>query len=249
MSLLNVKQKEMTGRTNYIGLIPYNVICVNPSREELMKILNTENISETSYVTDGKARLDFWLRNDELNVINKLSIWLEAKERISGNGNTLFINEKNQTTWGESLDAIAAKPNMNWFDVSTARPCGVGEDILYNFVVTLINAETKDGGIRLDNYNAIFEGNIEELTKLINHYSDRQIKLLTGVKDGRSRIYSRYFVKAETNSIKGLMNALEGSPFDAHYTLDGIQKYDMPTTPVNQIPKEETTTGTVRALF
>lgn len=228
-NLLNVKQKEYTGRKNYIGLIPYRVIAVNPSKEQLMSILKTENVQEPNYQNNGATRVDFWLRNDELDFVTKLSIFMENKEKVSTKGNTLFINQKNQTTWAESLDAIAAKPNMKWFDLSTARACMIGEDVLYNFIVTYINADTSEGGIMLDNLQRIIDGDVSELEKLFEHFNERTIKLLTGNKDGRTRIYTNYFVKAEVRSVRALMNALEERAFDAIYPeeLDVIREFEI----------------------
>jgi hypothetical protein len=227
-NLLNIKQKENTGRNFYVGLIPYTVIAVNPSKEQLVEMLKTENITEPVYLKDGKMRIDVWLENKERNYITKMALWLENKERVANSGNTLFINQKNQTTWGESIEAIANKPTMQWFDTSTARAAYVGEDVLYNFLVTYINADTSEGGIVLDNFQGLLNGDVSELSKIFEHYNNRAIKILTGMKDGRVKYYTRYFVKNEVRSTKGLMNSLEDNPFDAEYTLDGIQQYDMP---------------------
>lgn len=227
-NLLNVKQRENNQRKLYTGVIEYNIEAINPSHEELKKLLNTENVNAPNYMNNGKLRLDFWLKNNDLNIVTKMSIWLENKDRVAKSGNILFINQKNQTTWASSLEEIQAKPNMAWFDTTTARVCKIDEDKLYDLIVAFINADTNEGGIVLEKFEKLLEGDVTELTELFNHFSanGRTIKLLTGVKNGRQEIYTNYFIRSEIRSNRALMNALDKSPFKAdYYSIENATEY------------------------
>jgi hypothetical protein len=175
----------------------------------------------------------------------KVTLWLENKTRVATSGNTLFINEKNQSTWAADLQQLAGKPSMAWFDLTSARECKVGEDSLYDFIVAYINADTTEGGIKLQSIENIISGNVEELNKLFDHYSDRGIRLLCGVKDNRQVIYTAFFQRMEVNSIKGFMNRLENRAFNASYSLEGLKEFTLdnvqPTAQEGN--KEETSTG------
>lgn len=227
MDLYNVKPREIKEREQYTGVIPMKVVAINPSHEELKELLNTDKINAPVYVSDNKTRLDIWVQNKELDILTKMNIWLENKTRVAvSSGNTLWINQFNQSTWAPSLEDLAARQNMNWFDKATARECKIGEDILYNFIVALINADTSEGGIIIPEFNDILSGNVDSLKKLFEHYNDREIKLLVGIKDGRYVIYNKYFMRNEIRSTKALQNALDGSMFKCdYYQINGIEKY------------------------
>lgn len=227
MDLYNVKPREVKEREQYTGVIPMKVVAINPSHEELKELLNTDKINAPVYVSDNKTRLDIWVQNKELDILTKMNIWLENKTRVAvSSGNTLWINQFNQSTWAPSLEDLAARQNMNWFDKATARECKIGEDTLYNFIVALINADTSEGGIIIPEFNDILSGNVDSLKKLFEHYNDREIKLLVGIKDGRYVIYNKYFMRNEIRSTKALQNALEGGMFKCdYYQINGIEKY------------------------
>jgi hypothetical protein len=228
-NLFNVKERESSGQELYVGVIPdLKVVSVNPSKEELMTLLNTEKINEPNYMNNGKLRLDIWLQNKELNMLRKISLWLEDSVRVAkSSGNTQFINQKNQTCWAQNMQEIASKESMKWFDLTTARECKVGEQQLYDFIVAYLNADTNEGNIILSSYDAIVKGDVTELRKLFEHFENRSIKLLAGVKDNRQVFYTNYFMRNENRSTNALRKALEDRDFDATYDLDGFKKYSI----------------------
>lgn len=251
-NLFNVKQKENTGgRKLYTGIGNFKVVAVNPTLEKLKELLGTDNINEPNYTSAGKCRLDLWVKSTGAEgLLTKVTLWLEDAVRKAQSGNTLFINEKNQSTWSSDLQELAGKPSMAWFDLTTARECKVGEDSLYDFVVAYINADTSEGGIRLESIDNIIAGNVEELVKLFDHYNnqDRSIRLLVGVKDNRQVIYTKFFQRMESNSVKPFMNRLEQNAFNASYTLEGLKEFSLDNV-APQSTTATTETKTSNGLF
>jgi hypothetical protein len=206
MSFLNNhKEAQISEKKLYTGICPVELVAINPSVEELKALYNSDKVVEPVYTSTSdegnkKVRLDFFIRNTDLDLITKFAIFLENKVNVSTTGKTQFINERIQSMYAESLDSITSNPKLTWFDIKTARPAKVGEVQLYEFLVKLTNASTDEtSNLKLENFDNLFNGNVEEL-KEINSKLGKGVKVLLGVKDGIYQdVYNRYFQRIQVN--------------------------------------------------
>lgn len=214
--LENHKEAQLSERKLYTGICPVDVIAINPSAEDLKKIYNKQEVNEPQYLStneEGKAkcRLDFFLKNEDIDLLTKFSIYLEDKEDVSSSGKKRFINLKTQSMYANSLEEIATNPNLTWFDIKTARVAKVGEVQLYEMLVKLTNASLDDDSkLELSNLDAIIKGNVFELRE-INEKIGKGLKVLLGVKDNQYQdVYNRFFMKKGQNRIDAMQRNATG---------------------------------------
>jgi len=211
-NILNTKQASIVTRKLYTGVAPVKIVAINPTTQELRELLNNDEVKEVSYSQtnrDGEptTRIDFWLKNEELGILTKFAIFMSNKDITYKSGKKLLINNKLQTSISNSVEELTANAKMSWFKTDKVRFCKEGEDILYNFVSNLVNADLNDDSLDFEfsDIDAILNGNITEL-KSINDHFKRGIKVLLGVKvvNGREyqEVYKHKFMREESNGTK-----------------------------------------------
>lgn len=114
---------ETTGFKRYIGIAPARIIAVNPTKEELCKIYNSENIQEPEYTktltdSDGKeykqTRISFIAKtiaekNNGIETTYKLDFFVDERPFIGSQSQKAQIIDKyGQTAWG-TREEIANK--------------------------------------------------------------------------------------------------------------------------------------------
>jgi len=191
-----------------IGPVLCGVELVNPTLAQLSAIgYNFQNEPEYNTLDDKegheKVRLDFYLVNSTLGFRQKVTFFLENKERSNKDGDKFeFINNQAQSTWGTSVEEVVAKVGKNgntWFAPEGAKKALIGEVSLYNFIKTWANVEPKEECV-LDNIKAVFKGNFKELQGLVKMLADNTLWVMAEVstKDNKSyqSVNNQYFGRA-----------------------------------------------------
>lgn len=186
----------------YTGVSLMKVVGICPTLEELNAVgFNFEK--EPVYISEEngvkKVRIDVVFKGDQ--VLSKAAFFLQDKQRINKNGDKYeIINNYGQSTWAPSVeDALAkiGKGGKKWFKPEGARIALIGEVALINFLRDWVNANPEDQG-KIDNYNALFNGNFKELQDYVKTLQKNTIYTLSTVKEGKYQsIYSNYFVRAQ----------------------------------------------------
>lgn len=147
----------------YIGVAPVYVLAVNPSKEELEKIYDTELENTPEYISEveigqegnkhkvPQVRLDFIVQTDPercngINMKTKVSFFLAKEVRYNRDGSKVqVINRYGETTWLPIEDAKAGRvpENLSWFEPADFRPAFIGEEELTGFIKTYLNIPNK----------------------------------------------------------------------------------------------------------
>lgn len=236
----NHKEAQISEKKLYTGVCPVEVIAINPTVNELKSIYNKDEVLDPSYTKIDEngvkqTRLDFYLKNEDIDLLTKMSIFLQDKVDVSSNGKTKFINKRIQTMYADSLDSIALNPKLTWFDIKTAREAKVGEELLYEFLVKVTNASTDETSeLMLENLDAIINGDVTEL-KNINDKLGKGVKVLLGIKDGQYQsVYNRYFQRFAQNGTSAMEKRASGEygGFTSDYQNSmELQEYAMKPMP------------------
>lgn len=140
--------------SRYIGVAPVFILAVNPTKEELEKLYDTElekapeYISETEVGPEGnkykvpQVRLDFIVRTDAekcngIDMKTKVSFFITKEVRYNRDRTKVqVINKYGETTWLpiENAKAGTVPENLSWFEPAEFRPAYIGEEELTNFI-------------------------------------------------------------------------------------------------------------------
>lgn len=200
---------EARERKFYTGIGIFNILAVNPTKEELEKIYNIPFEKEPEYngVKDDVkfTRIDFILKHvktafNPVDFISKISFFLRNEARYTNDKSKIqVVNDYGEFSW-VTLDNFKNKTipdNMSWFE-GPYYPCYNGEENLTAFMKAFLNIPNKsfkkpDGTIRyiedkndakarLEKVKDYFNGNILELKNLFIARKDNKIKIACGVK-------------------------------------------------------------------
>ena len=215
----------------FTGLCDMNVIAVNPTKEELMTILGTENINDTMVQYDNTkegvagVRIDLWLRNEEKNITTKVSTFVAADKRTSQTGNLQWINAVGQSGWAptaeQAVSNVAQWPGM--FRDLGVRQANEGEVQLYEFLVAWAKIDQrKDESQKLDtDWDVICSGDVSELAEIVKDLIDFKARVLLTVRDEKFQgVYTRNFLREGSNYVKGLRKNLARETRDINYGGD-----------------------------
>lgn len=196
----------------YIGIGTFNVIAVNPTKDEMEKIYKREFEKETDYTSIDEetkvpqVRLDFIVKAVEeksngIELITKQSFFLKKEMRFNKDKTKVqVINKYGETTWvtAEELKNQTVPANVtSWFE-GPFRPVFVGEAELTEFLKTYMNIPGKsykkksgeivylenlaDAEARLDNIETYFSGNVKEIKELVKLQPNNKVVIPVGVK-------------------------------------------------------------------
>lgn len=235
----------------YTGLVLAQVKAICPTMEELNK-LGLKTDKEPVYVTKdettgaGKVRIDFYVKVDQLDRLQKIAFFLEEGAMIGKtSGKHQMIDIVGKTTY-VNPDSPDYK---DWFKSETARPCLKGEEDLTNFVIAWLNIKPGDEA-RLSNPGALVKGNFTELKEFLKAYPTNKVRVMLTVKhmdDGKNyqNIYNRYFDRATNTSFtywtKHINDqASSGYPIKDSYSLELKEwKAVLPTSDVDTTSVEK----------
>ncbi len=215
---------EATEFPKYVGVGTFNVLAVNPSKEELEKLYDTtlkRDVEYTSIDEDGveQIRIDFIVssdpeKNNNIDFKTKVSFFMKNAPRLNRTGDKVqVINPYGETTW---LDIEMAKTgelpeNQSWFD-KPYRPAFIGEEDLTLFLKAYLNIPVKswrdgdgvvqtienidDAKARLSEISKYFNNDIRELKEIMSYQPNNQLKMAIGVKTtDNNQEYQTFYTK------------------------------------------------------
>jgi hypothetical protein len=209
----NDSREQVVGSVvRYMGLAILGIAAVNPSKEELMKLLSMEEEpKDTMYTYTGikskdaeggeketnKVRL--WLRGENLVMTDKTDangnpviakevitvpydVFCYPRPAISSKGSSLTLNSLGNSTW-QSIEKIESNENMSWFSKhKPLREAMEGEAELIEFFRNFLNLGSRDEA-GFENYKAIASGNVDELRKYVSRWgATNAVVVLLGAK-------------------------------------------------------------------
>lgn len=217
MSAVQGKTRENVDFSKKTGFFEGEVVAINPTKDKLEKLLNTEIENDIEYATvetvDDKeikrAQIVFWLKDvdgagyrparffvkdlDKMNTIKPEEVGTKVPKKQ-------YINNIGVTTWA---DTEANLPD--WFKERPYRVAKVGEEELYAFVIAwLSKLERRGEDASLSfNFKKLVSGDVKELSDLMGGDYQTTITSLVTVrkvkKEGEEdkfyeQIYNRYFI-------------------------------------------------------
>jgi hypothetical protein len=202
---LTGKVKESRGNfSKYVGLFTANVVAVNPSKDELGKLLNATIEKDLEYtgVNDQtgakKLTLSFWLKEEQNGNLFNVRFNIEDTVVESKTGKTQFINSIGTTSYAEDKSKVPDFLTQNGRDV---RPAKKGEELLYKFLrAWLSNLNYEDESTELSmNWKQLISGKTNEIREAIDNFKSQTVCCLATVRtadDGKEyqAVYSYEFL-------------------------------------------------------
>jgi hypothetical protein len=226
-----------------MGVIPYNVVAVNPNLAELKEIGIEYLQNEPEYVVTNNYKgedvtnsiIRFWLKPantpdtpEDMEFITSVDFRINHAVFKGGNsGKTQFINAYGRTAWAEQQADLA---NNQYYEDVQSRPAHRGEEDLHKFLFAWLNMtydtkEKKFDECLLD-VNKIIAGDFSELKAVVNGSREYVVKCLTGVneveKEGKIKyyqaVYNRMFLKHNQHSTNRLDDFINENTYNAFST-------------------------------
>ncbi len=201
---LKGKEKEQRNYSKYVGMFNANVVAVNPSKEELSKLLDTTIEKDLEYSgvnSDNGAKkltLSFWLKEETNGNLFNVRFNLEDTVVMSKTGKTQFINTIGTTSYADSVSQV---PSFLTDNGRTVRPAKKGEELLYKFLrswLSNLNYEDESTELSLD-WKKLISGKVNEIKDAIANFDKQTICSMATVRtadDGKEyqAVYSYEFL-------------------------------------------------------
>jgi hypothetical protein len=181
------KPKTQGNFSKYVGIFNANVVAVNPTKEELGKLLDTTIEKDLDYTGVNeesgakKLTLSFWLKEDLTGNLFNVRFGLEDTIVKSKTDKFQFINNIGTTSYAESEENVPSFLTENGREIRKARK---GEELLYNFLrkwLSNLNYEDSSTELMLD-WKKLISGKTTEIKDAINDFKDQQICALATVR-------------------------------------------------------------------
>lgn len=191
-------QKEFVKET---GFFEGDVLCINPNKEVLEKMLGTTLEKDPEYLGEDnnvkRLNLTIWVKNVKDGRLRNIRIFLKDVPRENKDKTKRqYINDVGMTAWSDSETNL-----QDWFKSRPYRVAHEGEEELYNFAVTWLNKlDTRDADTVLCfDWSKLMKGNVKELSDQINgEYCDTVCPLVlirTSDKEGQPIEYEQVYNK------------------------------------------------------
>jgi hypothetical protein len=201
---LKGKEKEVKSYNKYVGLFNANVVAVNPTKDELGKILNITVEKEPEYTGSnsetGAKRLtvSFWLKEEQTGNMFNVRFNVEDTVVESKTGKTQFINSIGTTSYAVDESNLPTFLTDNGRSVRKAKR---GEELLYKFLrnwLSNLNYEDESTELAID-WKKLISGKVTELKEAIDNFSNQTICAMATVRtaeDGKEyqAVYSYEFL-------------------------------------------------------
>lgn len=205
---LKGKEKEQKSYSKYVGIFNAHVVAVNPTKEELGKLLNTTIEKDPEYTgmnNDSGAKkltLSFWLQDELSKNLFNVRFNLEDTVVESKTGKTQFINNIGVTSYAEDKSKVPDFLRENGRDVRAAKK---GEELLYKFLrnwLSNLNYEDPMTELVLD-WKSLISGKTKEIRDGISNFDKQTIVALATIRtadDGKEyqAVYSYEFLPSWT---------------------------------------------------
>lgn len=200
---------------NYMGIGNFKVLGINSNLKEL-EALGFNYKQEPNYkVTIGDntySKVVFYVRNEELNINNKVEFLINNEPVTFSTGSQKFVNDLGQNSIGQSLEECLARTGKGggtFFKNVNARAAKQGEAELLEFLIAWFNiknfvsqkeaAEGQEPDTVIIDFNRLVAGDVSELRGYLSVAKDNEVKLLLHVVNNYSVVYNRYFDRASSN--------------------------------------------------
>lgn len=201
----SIEVKEGGARVYYTGVNNFDVIAVNPTKDELGKIygrdvdydpeyVGTTNVSDAGGEREvNQVRIDFYLRNEADKINVKASFYLADTYHKSATGKLKVINDFGNTTWLTETDVKGgtAPDNMGWYNMSGVKVAKRGEEEIIDFLKNLLNlpidlsklSDLSEAHAKFPKevLTSMFKGDVSLLKQIVDS-SNNKIGILLGVK-------------------------------------------------------------------
>jgi len=199
-----VRENNFESKEIRVGFVEGNVLCVNPTMEEFSDILGMElkeDSKAAEYLGESKdgnttLRLDFWFEDVKTGIKDKITFFLEDKDRENKEGTKKqYINNVGASTWSDDEENLP-----DWFKKSDYRVAKQGEAEFYEFAkFWLAGLDTKDGGELSFSWKPLMKGNVKEIKEQVGGDFQKTVGLLLEVKtvdkDGETKNYQSVYNK------------------------------------------------------
>ncbi len=227
----NLNSSDSNIIKNYTGVGKLTIHAVNPTKEELTKMIG-EGASKfnTDYTItkdlNGKdvMPLNFWCSADGETIFLQ-TINLYNEDKIASTGSVRVINNKVQYTYSKSLDALSANENMNWFSQEGIRVAKVNEILYYKLLADMIKWNHKLDMTFYEfceqnnlTFQEIYGGNFKGLKELISE--------VNADEESNYGAYVLFVVKenAETGKLRQSFITRPDYIFRSEYGVNTVQK-------------------------
>ena len=240
------RQQTETELTRFVGFTQVQVRAINPTRDQLNKLLDREGkeddkeLTYTSEDDEGnkRVRLTFWLYSEDKNKFFPHSFNLTKKEVVSKDKTkTQYINSTATTTW---VDDEANLPLWfsNFLEKDTEKVLGkkkvrkayLGEAelaVLLRAWLGRFNFNSVKADVSID-IDKLLREDYSELRSLIDSDYDTPFVALTGVRTDETDIekqYQQVYGKAFL-PVNFYKNILKGNKFPAGYAQKTWDKFE-----------------------
>lgn len=195
----NFEEKQLR-----VGFVEANVICINPTREEFSSILGIELQEESKaceYLSESRdgnpsVRLDFWFEDIKTGIKDKITFFLEDKDRENKDGDKKqYINNVGFATFAENELTLPS-----WFSGSDYRVAKGGESDFYEFArYWLSGLDTRNGGELVFSFKDLIKGKVKEIKEQIGGDFQKTFGALLEVKsvdkEGETKNYQSVYNK------------------------------------------------------
>jgi len=256
----------------FTGIIPFSVIAINPTKQDLHDLGLTYVKSEPKYhlefESNGETRkstlVDIWLKsvpsvkNPDIDMITKVSFFISNDLFISVNtGKTQYVNKYGRTAWATSPEGLNGN---EWYLNEESRPSYRGEEDLYKFMFAWLNmsydpARKFLNPCRID-VSKLFAGDYSELQEIVKIAKPYVVKALVGVRrvendNGEIKyypiVYNKYFLKHNQKTTDGFEKYVSKDEYNefkgAHYYTYKIKEFDPSELPDDEVPQQSISIG------
>lgn len=243
MGLLNNANNSDNAVVNevklYTGIAVAKVVAVNPTLAELNNLgVKTENEPQYDLGQDDKGNkklaVDFWLKFDEIERLQKQRFFITVAHRLSADGaKKQMIDKTGKTCW---IGINETSTTLEWIDNESLRPAYIGEEKITNFLINWLNIKPGDEA-KLEN----IADPATEIKAALKALPDNKIRCMLTVKhaDGGKNyqnIYDDYFDRATSTSYtyweKHINKKLQDDRMVSDTWTYDFQEYK-PVTPTN----------------
>lgn len=192
------QQRVQADYSKKVGFDEFEIIAINPTKEELEEILNISDMKEPVYLTTGQDKggndiarttVVIWMKGKNSSIVTPERYMITKAPRVNKDGTlTQYINDIGDTAWAKDEATLRANAGdmtlketaRNFYKQFTARSFRVaynGEDKLFNFLQKWTNIDTRDMGTEITlNIDKLFKGNFGEIQDLLDsEYKDNTV--------------------------------------------------------------------------
>ena len=243
MNVDNLESGNSVSRDLYTGLATIQIQLVNPTKNEIVAFLATEDdkVKDPNYLIskDDKPdtyRLDFWYVNHNTfgtPLKGKFSLFVGLDDRdVSSTGKYQWIDDHANVVWGENIDAIKEADKSKSFEVYTdyasLRRAKIGEEDLYKLLKAYGNVDTRKSKFRLDDFAKAVTNKSNELQKYFKDFNDKKnrgLKVLLTIRDGQYQsVWTRDFLPLEATQYKYLEKSVRNDQYGCKdYFADSLR--------------------------